>query len=134
MSFRSRQRAKFNEPANNRRLIDSAQSAINAPIPTFVDRVSQDNRRVYRAEIAIEPPSPVKRQNAARQALLDSQTRLAALEETFTFDRYSLDLGDSLDDGGGPNISHSDPKPVKPVVPSVSLSSFPRFNPYSIAP
>ncbi|KAJ7024560.1 hypothetical protein C8F04DRAFT_1270099 [Mycena alexandri] len=122
MSFRSRQCAKIpNDPfGNNRQLIDSAQSAINAPIPTFVNRVSQDNRRVYREEVPIEPPSPVKRQNAARQALLDSRAQLHTSEQTLTFEHYRLDLGDSLDDKDGPDASDIGPKPIKPSDKSLS--------------
>jgi hypothetical protein len=36
------------------------------PITTFVERASQDNRRVYREEVVVEPPSPVKRYRAGQ--------------------------------------------------------------------
>jgi hypothetical protein len=38
----------------------------NTPITTFVERASQDNRRAYREELVIEPPSPVKRYRAGQ--------------------------------------------------------------------
>jgi hypothetical protein len=33
----------------------------HTPITTFVERASEDNCRVYREEVVVEPPSPVKR-------------------------------------------------------------------------
>src|SRR4051812_47970781 len=38
----------------------------NTPITTFVERASQDIHRVYREELVIEPPSPVKRYRAGQ--------------------------------------------------------------------
>ncbi|KAJ7677410.1 hypothetical protein B0H14DRAFT_2656079 [Mycena olivaceomarginata] len=37
---------------------------IAAPITTFVERASTDNRRRYREEVPVEPASPIKRQRA----------------------------------------------------------------------
>ncbi|KAJ7805536.1 hypothetical protein B0H14DRAFT_3485065 [Mycena olivaceomarginata] len=38
----------------------------HTPITTFVERASEDNRRVYREEVVVEPPSPVKRYRAGQ--------------------------------------------------------------------
>ncbi|KAJ7512294.1 hypothetical protein B0H11DRAFT_2214098 [Mycena galericulata] len=44
----------------------------NVPITTYVDRVSQDNRRGYRETVLVEPPSPVKRQRASAGSAFDN--------------------------------------------------------------
>ncbi|KAJ7801206.1 hypothetical protein B0H14DRAFT_3489894 [Mycena olivaceomarginata] len=44
----------------------------HTPITTFVERASEDNRRVYREEVIIEPPSPVKRYRAGQVHLAPS--------------------------------------------------------------
>ncbi|KAJ7807696.1 hypothetical protein B0H14DRAFT_3483063 [Mycena olivaceomarginata] len=41
-------------------------SHIDTPITTFVERASEDNRRSYRKEVVVTPPSPVKRHRAGQ--------------------------------------------------------------------
>ncbi|KAJ7753698.1 hypothetical protein B0H14DRAFT_3512710 [Mycena olivaceomarginata] len=50
------------ETANSARPGDHTHT----PITTFVERASEDNRRVYREEVVVEPPSPVKRYRAGQ--------------------------------------------------------------------
>ncbi|KAJ7724201.1 hypothetical protein B0H16DRAFT_1736802 [Mycena metata] len=118
MSFRARLRAQAsNEPPLNR-ILFAPVSEIDAPIETFVHRVSHDNKRVHREQVNIEPPSPVKRQNEERQRLRDAQAAHGACDESFTFERYRIDLGDTFGDDGAPDASEWDPHVVKPFKPS----------------
>ncbi|KAJ7028789.1 hypothetical protein C8F04DRAFT_1265542 [Mycena alexandri] len=120
MSFRARRRAKpADEPADNRTLIEPTLPSIDAPIPTFVDHVSEDKRRVYRREVAVEPPSPVKRQTAARQALLNAQALTNARDENIPFELYRIDDGTQDNDGPAP-VPDAGPKPIKPSDKSLS--------------
>ncbi|KAJ7825743.1 hypothetical protein B0H14DRAFT_3468249 [Mycena olivaceomarginata] len=41
-------------------------SHIDTPITTFIERASEDNRRSYREEVIMAPPSPVKRHRAGQ--------------------------------------------------------------------
>ncbi|KAJ7024743.1 hypothetical protein C8F04DRAFT_968613 [Mycena alexandri] len=121
MSFRVRRRAKLaTDPSSNRTLIEPTQPAIDAPIPTFVDRVSEDRRRVYRKEVPVEPPSPVKRNNAARLALVenaDAEARRRACDEPLPFELYRIGGDDdTLDDNGNPDTGVPTLKPIKPSV------------------
>ncbi|KAJ7790263.1 hypothetical protein B0H14DRAFT_2626209 [Mycena olivaceomarginata] len=56
--------SRLNEPGFARP--DITGDNTNTPITTFVERASQDNRRVYREELVIEPPSPVKQYRAGQ--------------------------------------------------------------------
>ncbi|KAJ7728436.1 hypothetical protein DFH07DRAFT_969869 [Mycena maculata] len=59
-------------------------------IPAFMDRTSTDNRRVYREEIAVQPPSPVKKMRTSKPSTL-----LPIVEESpaepFSFDLYEME-------------------------------------------
>ncbi|KAJ7811956.1 hypothetical protein B0H14DRAFT_2606144 [Mycena olivaceomarginata] len=54
------------ETANSSRPADITGDHTNTPITTFVERASHDNRRAYREELVIEPPSPVKQYRAGQ--------------------------------------------------------------------
>ncbi|KAJ7029947.1 hypothetical protein C8F04DRAFT_1264290 [Mycena alexandri] len=67
----------------------------NAPITTFIDRASSDNRRTYRNEIHVEPPSPVKQARAGQLHQTQADLPLPQPETDFAsinLDRYEIDL------------------------------------------
>ncbi|KAJ6508195.1 hypothetical protein C8R45DRAFT_1089397 [Mycena sanguinolenta] len=113
--------------------VDELAGPKNAPVPAFIHRVSDNRRRVYVEELAVQPPSPVKRmrmeiQNQNQAAPADLPEPLALFDpEGFSLDgeRYLLFYdGDSLEP---PSRLREGPmgKPVKPIKPSdPSLSNW----------
>ncbi|KAJ7714051.1 hypothetical protein DFH07DRAFT_974574 [Mycena maculata] len=79
----------------------------NLPITTFVDRASQDLRRSYRDEVPVEPPSPIKRFAAQKQAgaSLSAEEPSASNEGNpadfgeFSPGQYGMDMDNGLDGG-----------------------------------
>ncbi|KAJ7745627.1 hypothetical protein B0H14DRAFT_3514464 [Mycena olivaceomarginata] len=71
---------------------------VHEPIQAFVDRTSEDSRRIYREVIPIEPPSPIKRARfAAAQGSSESDARPASFafpEADAHNDRYDMAFGD----------------------------------------
>jgi hypothetical protein len=71
---------------------------VHEPIQVFVDRTSEDSRRIYREVIPIEPPSPIKRARfAAAQGSSESDARPASFafpEADAHNDRYDMAFGD----------------------------------------
>jgi hypothetical protein len=53
-------------------IADITDDHTQTPITTFVKRASEENHRVYRKEVIIEPPSPVKRHRAGQVHLAPS--------------------------------------------------------------
>jgi hypothetical protein len=85
---------------------------IAAPITTFVERASTDNRRRYREEVPVEPASPIKRQRAG---LAQPAPRAPSyVEEESPPDRYEMFFGD--DDPPLPTLDPPLPRVVKPSV------------------
>ncbi|KAF8183260.1 hypothetical protein K438DRAFT_1766936 [Mycena galopus ATCC 62051] len=95
----------------------------DAPITTFVDRVSFDLRRHYREEVPVAPPSPVKCARLEAQADEATAASGAALVPDFDQpDRYEMGLeGD--EDHNNEEISRPNTpvqgKPVKPSDPAL---------------
>ncbi|KAJ7797560.1 hypothetical protein B0H14DRAFT_3493624 [Mycena olivaceomarginata] len=98
-------------------IADITGNHIDVPITTFVDCVSQDNRRRYREEVLIEPPSPVKRQRAA-ESHPHPAPLFPPLDSVDESERYQLgfDLPEELpvDDPPAPG-----PLPTKPSDPAL---------------
>ncbi|KAJ7805540.1 hypothetical protein B0H13DRAFT_2387657 [Mycena leptocephala] len=67
---------------------------VDRPITTFVDRVSNDNRRLYREEVPVLPPSPVKRQKLAQHvaasAALSTTTPAHTSDDSLSAERYQI--------------------------------------------
>ncbi|KAJ7431875.1 hypothetical protein B0H11DRAFT_2261289 [Mycena galericulata] len=94
-------------------------------ITTYVDRVSEDQRRRYREAVPVGLPSPIKR---ARLDAANAASRNADTEETFPSshqdadfippDRYEVDLGFEGDDEG-PRRPSRVPRAVKPSDPAL---------------
>ncbi|KAJ7302475.1 hypothetical protein DFH08DRAFT_977891 [Mycena albidolilacea] len=70
---------------------------VHEPIQVFVDRMSEDSRRIYHEVIPIEPPSPIKR---ARFAAVQGSSESDARPASFAFpeadahnDRYNMAFG-----------------------------------------
>ncbi|KAJ7441783.1 hypothetical protein B0H11DRAFT_2251843 [Mycena galericulata] len=64
--------------------------AEDAPITTFVDRMSNDKRRVYREEFPVEPPSPVKRARIDAAAPPPCFPPSGSCDDSLAFERYEL--------------------------------------------
>ncbi|KAJ7059357.1 hypothetical protein C8F01DRAFT_1255058 [Mycena amicta] len=60
-------------------------------LPTFVDRISEDRRRVFQEEIRINPPSPMKRQPRRGPAQTSTESPFSLEENLYSLD---LDWGD----------------------------------------
>lgn len=88
------------------------------PIVTFVDRVSGDNLRSYREEVAVAPPSPVKRHRAGQYIPAPIPPEP---DVDNTTDRYQM--GFDLDDFGM-DPPPPDPKQTARSKPSVSTFIF----------
>lgn len=76
---------------------------VNDPITTYVDRSSLDNRHRYEAEIAFEPPSPIKRFRQGQVQLAPPPQIPAGSGHAFNLDfdsgRYEIGLdGNNVDD------------------------------------
>ncbi|KAJ7794769.1 hypothetical protein B0H14DRAFT_3496700 [Mycena olivaceomarginata] len=84
------------------------------PIVTFVDRVSTDNRCFYREEVAVAPPSPVKRHRAGQS---EPAPNLPEPDVDDTTSRYQM--GFDLEDFGM-DPPPPDPKPTARSKPSDS--------------
>lgn len=104
-------------------LAEITGNSIDTPITTFVERVSADNRRRYREEVLVDPPSPVKRQRAAGTQPIQDFSR-ANVEFSAALEIY--EMGFDLDDE-----TRLAPDPPAPAAlprfskPSVSLLSLP---------
>ncbi|KAJ7840610.1 hypothetical protein B0H14DRAFT_3458005 [Mycena olivaceomarginata] len=98
--------------------------APDAVIPTFVDRVSNDQRRRYREELPVDPPSPIKRARVAANvavAVADvvPDPPLPTIPDDFTEpERYEMGL--DFDDEA--------PHPSAPVAPRVIKPSDPALH------
>ncbi|KAJ7758846.1 hypothetical protein DFH07DRAFT_867964 [Mycena maculata] len=69
-----------------------ADNAEDEAIPAYVDRASADNRRVYREEIPVAPPSPIKKLRAERDAAnyAPPEEESFASSEPFHFEYYEM--------------------------------------------
>ncbi|KAJ7795048.1 hypothetical protein B0H14DRAFT_2621379 [Mycena olivaceomarginata] len=85
---------------------------MKTPILTFVDRVSGDNLQSYREEVAVAPPSPVKRHRAGQSI---PAPILPEPDVDNTTDRYQM--GFDLEDFGT-DLPPPDPKPTACSKPS----------------
>ncbi|KAJ7449737.1 hypothetical protein B0H11DRAFT_2247094 [Mycena galericulata] len=94
-------------------------------ITTYVDRVSQDQRRRYREEVQVGLPSPIKRarlEAASASLAHDPEETHANFQpddsEFVPPDRYEVDLGFEGDDEGAPRPPRV-PREVKPSDPAL---------------
>ncbi|KAF7308965.1 CxC2 domain-containing protein [Mycena kentingensis (nom. inval.)] len=69
--------------------------AADAPIITRVNRVSNDNRRVYTDTVSVAPPSPVKRLRAEAHRPADAPPYLPLVDESEQYGMDSFDEEDS---------------------------------------
>ncbi|KAF8215246.1 hypothetical protein K438DRAFT_1955238 [Mycena galopus ATCC 62051] len=94
----------------------------DAPITTFVDRVSLDQRRHYREEVAVAPPSPVKRACIEAQAEAHEAATMAppagAVPDFEQPDRYEMGLEEEEGHDNEDVSRPSTPVLVKTVKPS----------------
>ncbi|KAJ7711071.1 hypothetical protein B0H16DRAFT_1745484 [Mycena metata] len=52
---------EYSEPVENFfRGVHASTAAVNAPVPTIVERTSADGRRIYTETLSVDPPSPIK--------------------------------------------------------------------------
>lgn len=90
-------------------------------ITTFVQRASTDNRRSYREELAVEPPSPVKRARAGHVSPAPDPLLPSFVEPDNFAERYemgfNLDPAPPAPDTGVPALS----RVVKPSVSPARL-------------
>jgi hypothetical protein len=97
----------------------------HTPITTFVERVSEDNCRIYREEVIIEPPSPVKRYRTGQVHLAPSthnNNGLGQQPSDASAERYRM--GFFLDDDASMDpVSEPEPTP-RQAQPSVSFRFF----------
>ncbi|KAJ7705144.1 hypothetical protein B0H16DRAFT_1747395 [Mycena metata] len=125
---RKRTHAEIGDSAHVRTHVHSFSIAeitgnnIHAPITTFIDRASSDNRWTYRNEIHVDPPSPVKQARAGQ--LHQAQTRVPLPQPQTDFatinpDRYEIDLDG--DDNAFPTRPSTPnlPKYAKPSDPAL---------------
>ncbi|KAJ7431264.1 hypothetical protein FB451DRAFT_1421731 [Mycena latifolia] len=71
-----------------------------APVPNFVDRASNDRRRMYRDEHQIEPPSPLKRQRVAASTARSALAPLSFNQDSaqnLLDERYELHVDDDAE-------------------------------------
>ncbi|KAJ7903741.1 hypothetical protein B0H14DRAFT_3421921 [Mycena olivaceomarginata] len=94
-------------------LADITGNHTAAPITTFVERASADNRCSYREEVVIEPPSPVKRARAGHVRPIPALTSVRYEEPHDFAERYQM--GFDLD----PPPIAADPSVPKPAIPRV---------------
>lgn len=95
---------------------------INRPIEAFVDRVSEDGRRMYREIRPIEPPSPIRNARATTtQGAAPSGS--ASLNVTTNDDRYEM-FNDNSNDYDPPSLELPSAARPKKAIFSVS---FPRI-------
>jgi hypothetical protein len=90
---------------------------IHRPITTFVDRPSEDGRRMYRDVVPIQPPSPVK--NARINTDRRQSQPIAAPSPPFSFsdasdDRYEMFHDGTADDPPVPSLPDI-PRPRKAI-------------------
>ncbi|KAJ7230743.1 hypothetical protein GGX14DRAFT_554223 [Mycena pura] len=105
----------------------SLNSRLEAPVQSFVERVSNDGRRVYSVNTPMAPPSPVKRArmaDAAKATTTSSTGEVMPLISQLEDDRYEL----AVDFGqGGEESALADPpeervtgiRHVKPADPAM---------------
>jgi hypothetical protein len=94
-------------------LADITGNHTAAPITTFVEHASTDNRCSYREEVVIEPPSPVKRARAGHVRPIPAPTSVR-YEEPHDFAEH-YQMGFDLD----PPPIATDPSIPKPAIPRV---------------
>jgi hypothetical protein len=100
---------------------------IERPITTFVDRISNDNRRLYREEVPVLPPSPVKRMKLARHVAastseLSATTFTPATDHGLDGEHYQISHFNADDEEpfDAPSDAPRTAQPSKPIEPSVS--------------
>ncbi|KAJ7078749.1 hypothetical protein B0H15DRAFT_954431 [Mycena belliarum] len=87
--------------------------AINAPVPLLVDRTSNDRRRVYREEIPVQPPSPMKRQRLAAAA--EAASGWQGVDGNFSFEGPSVgERYELFFEGEEPAINVTNARPKRP--------------------
>ncbi|KAJ6467408.1 hypothetical protein C8R45DRAFT_1171845 [Mycena sanguinolenta] len=95
----------------------------NAPIPAFIHHVSDDRRRVYVEELAVEPPSPVKRKRLEETRRENSAPEQMAVGdwEHLSLDNERYEVG-IFDDApvAKERLLPKQPHGVKPSDPSLS--------------
>ncbi|KAJ7901050.1 hypothetical protein B0H14DRAFT_3422958 [Mycena olivaceomarginata] len=94
-------------------------SHIDTPITTFVERASEDNRRSYREEVIVAPPSPVKRHRAGQTHAAPTPSIQNVQASATAAETY--EMGFFLDDNA-PLTSVAEPAPriVKPSDPALN--------------
>ncbi|KAJ7715056.1 hypothetical protein B0H16DRAFT_1742273 [Mycena metata] len=88
----------------------ASTAAVNAPVPTMVERTSADGRRTYTETLSVDPPSPIKcmrmeaiHEETADRMDVDDPPLLPLPTFDFPFDadleseRYNMDLGGIFD-------------------------------------
>ncbi|KAJ6473046.1 hypothetical protein C8R45DRAFT_1103639 [Mycena sanguinolenta] len=101
--------------------VDELEGPVNVPVPAFVHRVSEDRRRVYVKELAVEPPSPLKR--LRREAVETEEAPPVPIlfapfeESSMDSERYQLGLFDDEEPISAPHLAPK-PRTVKPFKPS----------------
>ncbi|KAJ6479771.1 hypothetical protein C8R45DRAFT_1101216 [Mycena sanguinolenta] len=99
----------------------TGQTAPEAPIMTYVDRVSHDNRRHYRNEVEVVPPSPVKR---AQLAAIEATSTTHAVQDgpNAHTERYQMSFDDEPNNDYDVSLNPTTvvaPKVVKPSDPAL---------------
>jgi hypothetical protein len=92
-------------------------SHIDTPITTFVERASDDNRRSYREEVVVAPPSPVKRHRAGQTHTAPAPSTQNVHAEASDAATETYEMGFFLDDDPPlPSVAEATPRIVKPSV------------------
>ncbi|KAF7367916.1 CxC2 domain-containing protein [Mycena sanguinolenta] len=90
----------------------------NVPITTYVDRVSDDNRRRYRQEFPVEQPSPVKRQRVAERNAAAPPLTETARNDWVGPARYEMGLDMQEEQDELQPAAEAEPLPSRIVKPS----------------
>lgn len=90
------------------------------PVTTYVDRASGDNRRHYRQEFPVAPPSPVKRSRAVADEAAAAASAASAAARPFEHDHFEepgrYEMGFDADDEAEPAVVRRRKKFQKPAV------------------